>query len=57
MMIACHPSDLAAARAAGLRTGFIPRPAEFGPGGSSDPKGDWDIVADDLGELARRLGA
>jgi 2-haloacid dehalogenase len=32
MMVAAHPSDLAAAARAGLRTAFIERPNEFGPG-------------------------
>ena len=32
MMVAAHPSDLAAAARAGLRTAFIARPNEFGPG-------------------------
>jgi 2-haloacid dehalogenase len=32
MMVAAHPSDLAAAAHAGLRTAFIARPNEFGPG-------------------------
>ncbi|TDM06028.1 MAG: hypothetical protein C4K60_15295 [Ideonella sp. MAG2] len=32
MMVACHSSDLAAAAAAGLQSGFIARPHEGGPG-------------------------
>jgi 2-haloacid dehalogenase len=32
MMVAAHPSDLAAAAHVGLRTAFIERPNEFGPG-------------------------
>ena len=59
MMVAAHNSDLAAARALGLRTGFVARPSEHGPGQSTDlrPEGPWDIVATDFNELAARLGA
>jgi 2-haloacid dehalogenase len=32
MMVAAHPSDLAAAAGVGLRTAFVERPDEFGPG-------------------------
>jgi 2-haloacid dehalogenase len=57
LMVAAHNDDLAAARAAGLRTAFIPRPAEHCPGQSTDlePAGEWDIVAPDLPALAARL--
>lgn len=59
MMVAAHNADLAAARAVGLMTGFIPRPAEHGPGGRQEaaPDAGWDIVAPDLPALARRLAA
>lgn len=58
-MVAAHNSDLAAARACGLRTAFIPRPLEHGPGQTRDlrPEQDWDVVAKDFRELADRLGA
>jgi 2-haloacid dehalogenase len=58
-MVAAHNSDLAAARACGLRTAFIPRPTEHGLGQTRDvePEQDWDIVARDFGELAGKLGA
>lgn len=58
MMVACHNGDLHAARAAGLRTCFVPRPTEHGPGQSIDlePEADWDIVAANVGELAGRFG-
>jgi 2-haloacid dehalogenase len=58
-MVAAHNSDLAAARACGLRTAFIPRPTEHGLGQTKDvePEQDWDIVARDFGELAGKLGA
>ena len=56
-MVAAHNSDLAAARSCGLRTGFVPRPGEHGPGQATDlrPKQDWDVVAADFQDLAQRL--
>jgi 2-haloacid dehalogenase len=59
MMVAAHNYDLHAARACGLRTAFVPRPAEYGPGQTSDlrPEAAWDVVAADFLELADRLGA
>ncbi|OGB06349.1 MAG: haloacid dehalogenase, type II [Burkholderiales bacterium RIFCSPHIGHO2_12_FULL_69_20] len=58
MMVAAHPFDLVAAQRAGLKTAYIPRPAERGPGGGMEPVGDavFDIVAPDLGALATQLG-
>ncbi|MBB5515664.1 2-haloacid dehalogenase [Rubricella aquisinus] len=57
MMIAAHNDDLAAARDAGLSTGFFPRPTEHGPDQSTDltAEQDWDVVAHDLKDLAQRL--
>jgi len=57
MMVASHNDDLAAARAAGLRTGFVARPYEHGAGQRSDlaPAADWDATASDLRALAARL--
>lgn len=57
MMVAAHNGDLHAARAAGMRTGFVPRPAEYGPGQTADlaPEADWDIAAADFADLAHRL--
>jgi 2-haloacid dehalogenase len=59
MMVAAHPGDLAAAAACGLRTAYVHRPDEHGPGGSAEPPaaGAVDLVAGDLIELAGRLGA
>ena len=37
LMVACHPDDLEAAAREGLRTGFIPRPREWGPDGTAPP--------------------
>ena len=58
MMVAAHNDDLAAARSEGLLTAFVPRPEEHGPRQQTDlePTSDWDVVADDLGDLATRLG-
>jgi 2-haloacid dehalogenase len=59
MMVAAHNYDLAAARAQGLRTAFVPRLAEHGPGQTTDlaPEAEWDVVATDFLDLAARLGA
>jgi len=59
MMVAAHPSDLAAAQQAGLKTTYIPRPDEYGPGGWMEPVGDtvFDITAPSLEALAKALGA
>ncbi len=58
MLVAAHNGDLAAAAALGFRTGFIYRPTEYGPDQTTDlaPTGDWDVVADDLVDLAEKLG-
>ena len=54
MLAAAHNSDLAAARAAGLATAFLPRPTEYGPGQTDDLTAAqaWDIIAHDLIDLA-----
>ena len=58
LMVACHPGDLEAAAAQGLRTGYIPRPAEWGPGGTAPaPPAGVDFAAGDLIELAAQVGA
>jgi 2-haloacid dehalogenase len=56
-MVAAHNGDLHAARAVGLRTAFVPRPTEHGPGQTTDlePEDDWDVVAADFLALAARL--
>ncbi len=58
MMVAAHKSDLFAAKACGLATGFVRRPLEYGPGVKKDLKAEkaFDINADDFPDLARRLG-
>ncbi|MGO8917427.1 MAG: haloacid dehalogenase type II [Stellaceae bacterium] len=59
MLVAAHPGDLAAAAREGLKTGYVPRPLERGPGKPPhDISGKhFDIVADDFNQLAERLGA
>jgi len=59
MMVAAHPSDLRAAAACGLRTAYVPRPLERGPGGAMEPwrEGEFDLVAEDFNALADALGA
>lgn len=57
MMVAAHSDDLAAAARAGLKTAFISRPDEHGPGlGESVAKTPVDYSADDLLDLATQLG-
>ena len=59
MMVAAHNGDLAAAAGCGLRTAFVARPSEHGPGQSTDlaPEEAWDVVARDFVDLAEKLGA
>ncbi len=59
MMCAAHNSDLRAAQALGLQTGFFPRPTEYGPHQSRDTEadGEWTVIAKDIEDLATRLGA
>ena len=58
MLGAAHAGDLSAARKAGLRTGFIYRPNEWGPGGKADKAkaGDFDVVSTSVIDLAAQLG-
>ena len=59
MLVACHPADLRAAAACGLRTAYVPRPLERGPGGAMEPcaAGEFDLVAADFVDLAAQLDA
>lgn len=59
MMVAAHSDDLNAARRYGLRTGFIYRPNEHGPGGKADraKPGEFDVVSTDMLDLASQMGA
>jgi 2-haloacid dehalogenase len=58
-MVAAHPSDLRAAAACGLRTAYVERPTERGPGASMEPSrpGEFDLTADSFLDLAAQLGA
>jgi 2-haloacid dehalogenase len=57
MMVAAHSTDLAAATRAGLRTAFVARPDEHGPGkGETSATVPVDWSARDLIDLARQLG-
>lgn len=57
MMVAAHNGDLHAARAVGLKTAFVPRPAEHGPAQTTDltPEAAWDLIAQDFDDLAAQL--
>jgi 2-haloacid dehalogenase len=54
MMVAAHNDDLRHAARQGLRTAFVRRPQEHGPGQTRDlePEAPFDVVADDFGDLA-----
>lgn len=58
MMVAAHAADLRAAAACGLRTAYVDRPMEFGPGRRGDvPRaGDrFDLTATGFDHLAAQL--
>jgi 2-haloacid dehalogenase len=58
MMVAAHPGDLDAAKALGLRTAYVHRPLEQGPGKPSTrpEQGRYDFNTTDFKELATQLG-
>lgn len=58
MLCAAHNYDLKAASALGLRTAFVARPTEYGPGQTTDlsATAPWDIVADSIEDVATALG-
>ncbi|BAO92067.1 haloacid dehalogenase type II [Caballeronia cordobensis] len=58
-LVAAHNDDLAAARKCGLRTAFVARPYERGPAQTVDLKAesDWDVIANDMNELADAVDA
>ncbi len=58
MMVAAHEHDLQSAQKHGLRTAFVHRPKEHGPGKASaiPPAGRYDFVAADMLDLADQLG-
>jgi 2-haloacid dehalogenase len=53
LMVACHNFDLNAAQDAGMRTAFVRRPLEWGPGGPPDPHPNrsYELVVDTFDEL------
>src|SRR5262245_24004293 len=57
MMVAAHPGDLDAAKALGLKTAYVHRPLEYGPGKASAPPaaGRYDFQVKDLRELAAQF--
>jgi 2-haloacid dehalogenase len=57
MMVAAHNDDLIAAAKEGLRTGFIPRPSEYGPHQKKDfrAEAEFDVVGEDLEDLATQV--
>jgi 2-haloacid dehalogenase len=57
MLVAAHPWDLEGARAAGLRTAFLDRQLEYGPGSPAREDPHADESAGDLLELAQRLAS
>lgn len=58
VMVAAHNDDLHAAARNGLKTAFVPRPDEYGPGtGETRPNGAWTYTATDFHDLANQLGA
>ena len=59
MMVAAHNHDLKAAKAQGLKTAFVARPTEHGPGQTTDLKPEpacVDLPAADFSDLAAKLG-
>jgi 2-haloacid dehalogenase len=59
MMVACHVWDLEHAAKRGLRTAYVRRPDEYGPGVAlkAPAEGTFDIHVGSFVELAERLGA
>ena len=58
MMVAAHTNDLLAAAKCGLQTAHIARPDERGAGrGEARPQAPVDVAAQDLEDLAGKLGA
>jgi len=57
LMVACHNFDLNAAHAAGMRTAFVRRPAEWGPAGPPDPEPNmaYDHVVNSFDALQHRV--
>jgi 2-haloacid dehalogenase len=59
LMVAAHNHDLQAAKKQGMKTAFVARPGEHGPGQTSDLRPDAtgiDLAPKDFVELAAKLG-
>jgi 2-haloacid dehalogenase len=58
MLVAAHPSDLRAARDAGLMTAYVDRPLELGPNRPAQTveHGEFNYAATDFLNLADQLG-
>jgi 2-haloacid dehalogenase len=58
MLVAAHNYDHRRAASHRMRTGYVNRPTEYGPGQRKDihAEGDWDIVVDGMTELASAMG-
>ena len=59
MMVAAHNNDLRAAKAQGMKTAFVARPKEHGPGQTTDLTPDSscvDLAPKDFVDLAAKLG-
>ena len=58
LMVAAHDYDLDAAAERGMRTAYVHRPREYGPGAEKPlpANGRFDIMVDNFGELADALG-
>ena len=57
MMVAAHRFDLEAAKQVGMKTAYVTRPLEFGPGKDLEQISikDFDFVAEDFENLAEIL--
>ena len=55
-LVAAHNDDLAAARRCGLRTAFIPPNMRTATDDRPHARGNLDVLASDLMDLAKRLG-
>lgn len=56
MMVACHAQDLAGAMKSGMRTAYVARPLEYGPGQQPEEKPvPFDYDVSDFHELAKVL--
>ena len=58
VMVAAHKHDLDGAKATGMKTAYVPRPHEFGPGREVEVEPDerYDAFAVDFNDLADKIG-